>query len=106
MWSVDHPIWISLLEVSPLPGSEYEEWGPAFVNALVAASSAWEAELFFEQSLRDLGWELLNAGETEDFELRRARFEVHAEIRQLADRARATGEVQYDYFHTWRGEQA
>lgn len=97
-------IWISLLEVEPLPGSEYEEWGNAYVNGLVLADTRELAEAQFDTVLRAEGWNLLVAEDTEPLEDRTSQGEVSDEIKQLARLVEQTGGVQFDCFRTWESE--
>jgi len=96
-------IWISLLQVEALPGTEYagEE---AYVNAVVPAGSAKEAESVFAQALLELGWRLVTAEDLQEFSERCAQYEVDDEIKELARVAASTGMVQFHTFHTWVDE--
>ena len=94
-------LWISLLEVEPLPESDYKNTGNAFVNGITLSDSSEGAVANYKGALEKLGWKLLSSENTEEFYKRVATFEVAFDLKTLASIARETGKTQFGTFHTW-----
>jgi hypothetical protein len=97
-------LWVSLLEVIPIPGmgNEREDIPGAFVNGVVPAASAADAEEAFAAALQELGFLMVQAQDTENLQDRRtADRGLSKEIKQLARRARQYGGAQFGSFYTW-----
>ncbi len=96
-------VWIGLVEVRPLPGNSMLEGDPgAFANALTIAADAEDfctrAATFF----RGEGFEVVSVESVERLEDRARDFALPEEMVELGDAARATSEVQFDTYFTYR----
>lgn len=93
-------VWISLLEIEPL-SREDEDCAGAFVNGLVVAKSAADAEALFCEAVKELGWKMIAVEETEEFEARTRSFKVPQDVRRLARLAERQKCAQFGTFFTY-----
>ena len=80
-------LWVSLLEVEVLSGRTHSKYTKGFTNGLVMGRSAKEAIAVFERELSNIGYKLIRAEDTEEFEKRCLNVEVDDELRNLASAA-------------------
>lgn len=94
-------IFIGLAEVRQLPGAgQLMDRNAAFVNVVAPAIDAEDFRSHVSRSLRDLGFELLEIEDVNALEPSESQL-LDADLAALAERAAATGEVQFGTFHTW-----
>ena len=98
-------LWISLLEVKPLPGSEHEDMVGAFVQSIVSAISVEDALAKYSLALKELGFEMLGSEDTETFSDRLRWGTADEDTKNLASVAEQTGIVQFGDFNTWDEEE-
>jgi hypothetical protein len=97
-------LWISVLEVMPIPGEGYDrdEIPGAFVKGIVRATSGAEAEEALSAALQEIGFLVVVAEETQSLRAVCAGgFRLNKEMKQMVQRARRTGKPQFGSFYTW-----
>ena len=95
-------VWIALLEVEPLAGGQYEKFGNAFVNGIVAAKAEEDAISFFESHLKQIGWKLNSYEDLEKYDERIKKYKVALELQKLAKIVKKKDGVQFGTFHVWK----
>src|SRR4051812_33826937 len=93
-------LWISLLELRALPGTD-DEGEQAFTNGIVLANSAQEAEQRLRELASQVGWQVVRAEDTEELSARRAAFQVSDEILSIARLARRNKQGVFGSFYVW-----
>jgi hypothetical protein len=96
-------LWVLLVEVEPLPGGPYEHLSKpgAFVNAIVQALTAEDAQEDLTGTLEEMGFRIIEVLETEKYSLRYPRHRWSRGIREMAKRAEETGWPQIGSFYTY-----
>jgi hypothetical protein len=97
-------LWISILEVMPIPGEGYdrEEITGAFVKGIVRARSGSEAEEALSAALEEIGFLVVVAEGTQSLRTVCAGgLRLNKEMKQMVQRARRTGKPQFGSFNTW-----
>jgi hypothetical protein len=96
-------VWVGLVEVRPLLGNETLEGDPgAFANALSLATDAADFRLRASAFFRGEEFEVVAFEHVERLEARGAGTPLPDEMVRLGERARETGEVQFDTYFTYR----
>ncbi len=97
-------LWISLLEVKPAAGNkEYEGIAGAYVHGVVTAKSADDALIKLGVALKELGFDLVEAQDTEPFDDRILLGIADENIKRMAQVALRTETTQFDEFRVWSG---
>ncbi len=100
-------VWIGLVSVGALPGSDVlgEDTG-AYVNALAMSSSSQNFETVVAEALNDLGLYALDFEDVEVLSGRARRFDVDKSLLDLAEELRGKGGVRFGDFHAYLSHEA
>jgi hypothetical protein len=91
-------IWISLLEIKKLGNTSRMKYKKGFTNGLVLAKSAKEAISSLSKCLFNMGYRVISAEDTEEFDRRRFKFKVNDELKRLASVVERLGTPQFSDF--------
>ncbi len=96
-------VWVGLVEVRPLPGNAMLEGDPgAFANALTIAGDAEDLCTRTANFFRGEGFEVVSFESVERLADRARHVALPEQMAELGDAARATSEVQFDTYFTYR----
>lgn len=100
--SQSDPTWTALAHVMPRDDKDLLEGARgAFVNAVGPAASATEFEHRLRELVAGLGFELVELDDLELMSERRSKDALTEELREVANRSEATGEIKLGSFHTY-----
>lgn len=96
-------VWVGLVGVMPKPGNSCLEGAKgAYTNAVAIASNADEFKRLVKYALRQMNLFPFEFEDLEPIEARASRVFLKKEIRALAYRASASGQVCFDKFHRFK----
>ena len=94
-------LWISLLEVKVLKKNKRIKYKKGFTNGLAIAKSAKEAENCLRNALLDMGYILILAENTEEYEKRILKFIVDDKLKEIASSVRKNKTPKFGIFHMY-----
>jgi hypothetical protein len=99
-------VWIGLVGVVPIPSTHSvltANAKGAYVNALAYVTDVAGYKTIVEQELRNLGLTPYEFEDIETFSERTSKWEVDAELRQLAEEVEVGGGVRFGTFYNYTG---
>ena len=94
-------LWISLLEVKQSKVDRRVKYERGFTSGLVMARTKRQALNKLVVELDTIGFHLISAEDTEEFDLRCLKYEIDKDFKKLADSVRRTGETRFGVFHMY-----
>lgn len=94
-------LWIALVEVVPTRADAMPEISGAYTNALVLATSEKLALRRISETLAAEGFDVVRAGDVERYASRSARCVPAVDVREAAELAESSGNVEFGDFFTW-----